>query len=162
MSKISEHCNQHNDDPIFCRNFSLSSKITNSFISKDTLEERIIKHTEDPRIKAAVLMAPVGVLFNDDHSLLNVKIPIQIYRAEKDENLRYPYHATFLKNKLPHEPEYKVVMSAGHYAFITPVPDHMRNKFREVQIDPKGFDRVQFHATMNQDIETFISKSLSQ
>ncbi len=94
--------------------------------------DKVIKNTDDARIKAAVLMAPVGVLFNDDRSLLNVNVPLRIYRAEKDSVLRYPYHAEFLQNKLFIKPEYIVVKNAGHYVFITPIPDPMKNKVGKV------------------------------
>ena len=91
-------------------------------------------------------MAPVGVYFNDEQSLSNVKVPLRIYRAEKDDVLRSPYHAEFLKEQLSLQSEYIVVKNAGHYAFIAPIPDSMEHEVGEVAIDPKGFDRVHFHS----------------
>jgi predicted dienelactone hydrolase len=154
MANIREHCNKHHDGSIFCNIFKMSSQ--------QRLGEELIKNTRDPRIKAAILMAPVGVLFNDDQSLVKVNVPIRIYRAEKDDILRYPYHASFLQKKLLIESEYVVVKNAGHYSFITPIPDQMKNKVGKVANDPNGFDRVQFHTTMNQEIADFLSSSLSR
>ncbi len=161
-ANIRKHCTKHHDDPIFCKVFKMSSEFKRYFAPQNGLEGKIIKQTGDPRIKAAVLMAPVGVLFNDGRSLLDVIIPLLIYRAEKDDILCYPYHATFFLEKLPVEPEYIVVNNAGHYAFITPIPDHMKNKAGKVAIDPDGFDRVLFHIKMNQEIAFFLAKSLSR
>jgi predicted dienelactone hydrolase len=161
-ANIRVHCDTHHDDPIFCRNFSTLSKIKRYFSPQDGWAENVIDNTDDPRIKAAVLMAPVGVLFNDEQSLSNVKVPLRIYRAEKDDVLRSPYHAEFLKEQLSLQSEYIVVKNAGHYAFIAPIPDSMKHEVGEVAIDPNGFDRVHFHTTMNKEIAEFLSRSLSQ
>ncbi|MBU1341139.1 MAG: hypothetical protein KKE44_23405 [Proteobacteria bacterium] len=152
MANIREHCNKHHDDSTFCNIFRV--------LSQQELGEGLIKSTRDPRIKAAVLMAPVGVLFDDDQSLVKVNIPIRIYRAEKDDILRYPYHAEFLQKKLLIESEYIVVKNAGHYSFITPIPDRMKDKVGKVANDPNGFDRVQFHEAMNKEIADFLSRLL--
>jgi poly(3-hydroxyalkanoate) synthetase len=93
---------------------------------------------------------------------LNINIPLLIYRAEKDSILRYPCHAAFLQEKLLTELKYIIVKNAGHYSFITPIPDNMKNKVGKVAIDPNGFDRVQFHTTMNQENANFSSRSLSR
>ncbi|MCP4399308.1 MAG: alpha/beta fold hydrolase [bacterium] len=159
---IRVHCNTHHDDPIFCRNFGMLSTIKGYFSPQERWVENVIDNTDDPRIKAAVLMAPVGVLFNDDQSLSNVRVPLRIYRAEHDDVLRSPYHAEFLKEHLSRQPEYIVVNNAGHYSFLSPIPESMKHEIGEVASDPTGFDRVQFHTTMNQEIAEFLSRSLSQ
>ena len=160
-ANIRKHCIKHNDDPVFCNIFVGSSMFNRNFEIQNGSEGKTIKTTSDPRIKAAILMAPVGVLFNGVRSLSDVIIPLLIYRAEKDDILHYPYHATFLQKNLSVESEYIVVKNAGHHAFITPIPDHMKKKAGKVAIDPDGFDRMLFHTTMNQEIAFFLSKSLS-
>jgi predicted dienelactone hydrolase len=120
----------------------------------------MIDNLYDQRIKAAVLLAPVGVLFKDKKSLSKVKVPIRIYRAESDEVLRYPYHTESIKQKLTIIPGYIIVKNAGHYSFLSPFPDTMKNEIGAPAEDPEGFDRMNFHKSMNQEIVDFIFKSL--
>ena len=107
-------------------------------------------------------MAPVGVLFNDEHSLAKVDVPIRLYRAEKDKVLLYPFHAEAIRKKLSKKLEYVVVTNAGHYSFISPIPDSIKDKVGAVAIDPTGFNRSEFHKKMNEEIADFFSKSLKQ
>ena len=159
-ANISMHCSKNSDDSEFCGGHSFFSKIKNFFSSQNAENSHIIENTHDHRIKSAVLLAPLGVLFKDKQSLSNVKVPLRIYRAEKDDVLRYPYHAESIKQKLNIGPEYVIVKNAGHYSFLSPFPDSMKQRGGVVTKDPNGFDRTKFHSIMNQEIFEFLSKSL--
>ena len=158
---IRVHCSEHGEEDVeFCGVSGIFSRIIGYFSSQNAGANTIIENTHDHRIKAAVLMAPVGVLFNDELSLSEVNVPIRLYRAEKDEVLRYPYHAEAIRENLTKRPEYVVVKNAGHYSFISPFPDSIKDEVGEVAIDPKGFNRTDFHEKMNQEIAEFFSRSL--
>lgn len=159
-ANISIHCQEHKEDIEFCGEHSFISRIKGFFSRSNSEDEHIIKDTHDCRIKAAVLLAPLGVLFKNEQSLKNIEVPILMYRAEKDDVLRYPYHAESIKQKLNIKPEYIVVENAGHYSFLTPFPDSIKQRVGIVAMDPNGFDRTGFHLTMNQNIYKFLSKSL--
>lgn len=158
---INVHCSEHTEDAVFCGSPTIFSKIINYFPSQNINDNSIIVNAQDHRIKAAVLMAPVGVLFNDELSLSKVNIPIRIYRAEKDKVLLYPYHAEAVQKKLSKNTEYVVVKNAGHYSFISPFPDILKTEIGEVAVDPEGFIRTDFHEKMNQEIYKFFSNSIS-
>jgi predicted dienelactone hydrolase len=161
MATIDIHCRVHSDDTEFCgvyNSFLLKNK--NLFFSQDSESSHIIDNLYDQRIKAAVLLAPVGVLFKDKKSLSKVKIPVRIYRSERDKVLHYPYHAESIKQKLTIIPEYTIVKNAGHYSFLSPFSDSMKNEIGAPAEDPKGFDRIHFHKIMNQEIADFLCKSL--
>ncbi len=159
-ANISKHCQEHKEDIEFCGGHSFISRIKDFFSRSNSEDEHIIKDTHDRRIKAAVLLAPLGVLFKDEQSLINIEVPILMYRAEKDDVLRYPYHAESIKQKLNIKPEYIVVKNAGHYSFLSPFPNSIKQRVGIVAIDPNGFDRIEFHLIMNQNIFKFLSKSL--
>jgi predicted dienelactone hydrolase len=159
-ANISMHCSKNSDDSELCGGHSFFSKIKNFFSSQNTEDSHIIQNTHDHRMKSAVLLAPLGVLFRGKPSLSNVKVPLRIYRAEKDEVLRYPYHAESIRQKLTAKPEYSVVKNAGHYSFLSPFPESIKQRVGVVAEDPNGFDRIEFHSTMNQEIFEFLSKSL--
>ncbi|MCP4119068.1 MAG: prolyl oligopeptidase family serine peptidase [Desulfobacteraceae bacterium] len=156
---ICAHCGKHGEDTVFCGRPAIFSNIMGWFSSQGAGGGTIMENTHDPRIKAAVLLAPVGVLFNDEHSLARVNVPVRIYRAEKDEVLRYPYHAEVISKKLPEEPEYVLVRNAGHYSFISPFPDSMKEDVGDAAMDPEGFNRGDFHEKMNREIAAFFSTS---
>lgn len=153
------HCNNHND-PEFCGYSHVISGITNWIASKVNKPEKNYDHLSDARVRAAVLLAPVGALFNHTHSLTNVNVPIKIYRSEKDSVLRYPYHAELIKSRLPRPPEFTVVQNSGHYSYISPPPKSIKGRHSEIAKDPEKFDRKHFIDKLNVEILEFLDKSL--
>ncbi len=149
IANIRNHCAKVNDDQGFCRGHGFLFTI---FGSK---KPNIIENTYDSKIKAVVLLAPLGVLFKDRQSLSKVTVPVRIYRAEKDDVLRFPYHAESIRQNLSIKPEYVVVRNACHYSFLAPFPENA-----DLAKDPPGFDRVKFHSVMNREIFEFLSRSL--
>jgi predicted dienelactone hydrolase len=160
-AKIRAHCRVHGgDDPEFCGSSGIISTVLGIFSGQDSSPKDVIKNVRDPRIKAAVLMAPVGVLFHDPQALSRVEVPLLIYRAGKDEVLRYPYHAEAIHKNLAASHQYIVVNNAGHYSFLAVIPDNLKRRLGEIAKDPEGFNRAEFHEKLNQDIADFFAHSL--
>lgn len=113
----------------------------------------------DPRIRAAVLMAPVGVPFSKD-GLAGVTIPIRLYRAERDEQIAAS-QVDGVRDRLPVPPEYEVVREAGHFAFLMPVPAAIAAEVGPPAWDPPGFDRAAFHERLNAEIADFFDRALA-
>ncbi len=157
---INSHCSEHSEDTEFCGRPAIFSAIIGFFSSPNPGTNSIIENSQDHRIKAAVVMAPVGVLFNEELSLSEVNVPVRLYRAEKDKVLLYPFHAESVRKKLSNNPEYIIVKNAGHYSFISPFPESLKDRVGEIAMDPKGFNRIKFHKKMNGEIEEFFFKSL--
>ncbi len=154
---ISSHCIENKkNDPIFCGGPDLLYRAANLFSSQTILE-----NTADPRVKAAVLLAPVGVLFKDQQSLSEVNVPLRIYRGGKDKVLQYPHHAESIRQKLVEKPQFVSVKNAGHYSFMAPIQENMKDKIGPIGKDPQGFNRQKFHAVMNREIVQFMSESLN-
>ena len=161
MGGISAYCEDQNEETKFCSiydSFDLKRQKELSSISKGKKDP--LGDFRDARIKAAVLMAPVGVLFRDKTSLLNVTVPVLIFRAEKDDILLYPHHADAIKRKLPLQSKCIVVKKAGHYSFLAPFPEDRKKIVGAPAEDPSGFDRIAFHKKMNEDILKFLKDSL--
>lgn len=138
------------DNKVFC-------DIGGSIVPEKIVTEEI-KNTPDPRVKAIVMMAPVGVLFKSEDSLANVNTSMLLLRAEKDNQLIEPNHADAIAKNYKHKDKltYRTIKNAGHYSFITPFPESMRGSFGEVGEDPEGFDRKAFHKTLSKEIADFI------
>ena len=115
----------------------------------------------DARVRAVTLLAPMGVIFDGAASLSAVTIPVMLFRAGKDDVLRYPYHAEAIREKLPSPPQYVVVPNAGHFSFIAPFPKDRKAAVGAPANDPEGFDRARFHDRMNAAIAGFFANSLA-
>lgn len=121
-----------------------------------------IDNQRDKRVKAVVLMAPVGILFDSEESLAQIDIPVLLLRAEKDVELTEPYHSEVIAKRIKNKENltYRTIDNAGHYSFITPFPDEMQGELGVVAEDPEGFDRREFHSALSKEIASFLIKAL--
>lgn len=114
----------------------------------------------DPRIKAAVIAAPaVGFAFAPD-GLKNVKVPVQLWRAENDLLVPHPRYAEAVRLALPTAPDYRVVINAGHYDFLVPCSNALASIAPAICTSAAGFSREAFHADFNASVVNFLSKTL--
>ena len=116
--------------------------------------------TRDPRIGAAVIAAPLGLVFSAE-GLRDVTVPVQLWRPEQDELATHPYNAEAVYQALPVAPEYHVVPNAGHFAILAPCTGPQAQAVPEICADPPGFDRVAFHTRFNAVILTFFETHLN-
>ena len=147
-----------------CKNYSkenqefcgLETEIPVDFVSVK------IENTRDDRVKAIVLMAPVGVLFKSEKALAEVDIPMLLYRAEKDSQLIEPHHSDVIAKNYTHKEKlsYRTIKNAGHYSFITPFPESIKGSLGVVTEDPEGFDRGGFQKNLSMEITAFLVKAL--
>ena len=113
----------------------------------------------DPRIRAAVLLAPVGIPFTRT-GLAQVTIPVRLYRAEHDAELA-PSQAEAVRDALPAPPEYVKVNGAGHFSFLAPFPPVLTAEIGAPAQDPPGFDRAAFHERLNTEVVDFFDRTLA-
>lgn len=129
---------------------------TNQIIKKITFSSK------DSRIKALVLMAPVGALFISKDSLKNVDIPILLLRSEKDEELTEPYNSEAIAKNIHsiNQLTYKTVLGAGHYSFLSSYPKSLQLELGAVAHDPDNFNRAEFQKQLGIDISNYLHKVL--
>jgi len=117
-------------------------------------------HVADPRIKAAVVAAPaLGFTFSPD-GLKNVKVPVQLWRADNDVLLPHPRYAQAVQLALPQAADYHVVANAGHYDFLAPCSTALASIAPAICTSAVGFDRTAFHASFNAAVVSFLNKTL--
>ncbi len=124
------------------------------------LEHRALDGLVEPRIRAAVLLAP-ATGWHGDAAFVAITAPIHLYYAEHDEQLSEPYHAERLARCLQTPPALQRIANADHYAFLAPFPDAMKAALGAIAIDRPGFDRAAFHQHLNAEIAEFFAKSLT-
>lgn len=127
-------------------------------VKANKIKAEKISNMQDKRIKAIVLMAPVGILFKSEDALDKVTISALMLRAEKDSELTEPYEAEVIAKNYPNQEllTYCTVANAGHYSFITPFPKAIQSELGVVAQDPEGFDRSVFDKRLRADILTFL------
>lgn len=111
----------------------------------------------DLRIKAAVVAAP-GLGFTlVPHGLDHVRVPIQLWGADKDSNVPYATNTKLVREALGSRVEFHSVAGAGHFSFLTPcgllAPP-------EICADQRQFDRKAFHTNMNASVIAFFEKNM--
>jgi predicted dienelactone hydrolase len=132
---------------------------------KDTRMKSVdIENHRDDRVKAIVLMAPVGILFNSKEALAQVEVPALLLKAEKDTELIEPYHSEVIINNYKDKSAitYRTIENAGHYSFITPFPEGIKNEIGVVAEDPVGFNRKAFHDVLGLDIVKYLTEVLDE
>lgn len=114
----------------------------------------------DPRIKAAVVAAPaLGFTFSPD-GLKNIKVPVQLWRAENDAIVPHPRYAEAVRLALPQAPDYHVVPNAGHFDFLVPCSSALASIAPAICTSAAGFDRAAFHASFDAAVVSFLNKTL--
>jgi len=104
-------------------------------------------------------MAPPGILL-DPVSLAKVGVPVRIYAAELDAVVPVRYHSEPLRETIKPTPEFVLVRGAGHYSFVEPFPDAVKQEVGDAATDPPGFDRAAFQGKLRREIVEFLDRAL--
>ncbi len=153
FSKVGPECRQYPED-FACQLIAKSG--SNLAVPLTSATAR----AADPRIKAAVMAAPaLGFTFSPD-GLKNVKVPVQLWRADNDAMLPHPRYAEAVQLALPEAPDYHVVPDAGHYDFLVPCSTALASIAPAICTSAVAFDRAAFHASFNAAVVSFLNKTL--
>ncbi|HYC67437.1 dienelactone hydrolase [Brevundimonas sp.] len=116
----------------------------------------------DDRIRAAVMAAPGFGFAFDAASLDEVRIPLQLWQAGEDQVLPAPFHVEPLRDRLPGDPEYRLVPGALHHDFLVPCEAEMRAAVPELCRSNPGFDRAAFKQAFNAALVAFFVRELGE
>ncbi|WP_129142058.1 alpha/beta hydrolase family protein [Modicisalibacter coralii] len=127
-----------------------------------SLAKTLINSPRDARIKALVLMAPVGILFSAQGALNDVNIPVLLLQAEKDDEVTEPYNADVIAKGLPDKQKLtrKMIHNAGHYSFLTSFPEFLEPELGPIAEDPQDFNRVEFQQELGEIIVNYLDRVL--
>lgn len=122
-----------------------------------------INTTKDERIKALVLMAPAAGYFSPENALDEVSLPILLLIASNDIYTPKKWTADVILNGIPNKSTVMVkeIANAGHFSFISPFPEAMKNPDFIPSNDPEGFDRNAFHKVLSLDIFNYLNEKLN-
>lgn len=141
-----------------CRNSPLLTDPYCTPARDGSMTKTVIKSKKDSRIKAIIIMAPVGGLFSTEGSLNDVDIPVLLLKAEKDKEVTEPYNADVIEKGLPNKQQLISIMipDAGHYSFLTSFPDFLKPELGLIAEDPDGFNRAEFQEKLGAIIVDYL------
>jgi predicted dienelactone hydrolase len=116
--------------------------------------------THDPRIGAAVVVAPGYGFTFEPAGLASVHVPVQLWEGSDDTSLPLPTNALAVQRLLPQAPEFHLVAGADHFSFLTPCGVAKIALPTMLCVDPHGFDRVAFHRQFNATLVAFFDRTL--
>jgi predicted dienelactone hydrolase len=116
---------------------------------------------KDSRINSIVLMAPAAGYFASDSALKEVNTPILLLTAEHDKFTQKKWCEDVIFNGISDKSliTHKEIKNAGHFSFISPFPSHMKNQNFLPSIDPKGFNREEFHKQLPVEIYNYLNST---
>jgi len=136
------YCARHPEDLALC---------------KDKHEEVTLdadKPTKDDRVKAAFVMAPLGIFFGQE-AFWGVRRPVSLAVAEKDTVLLPAENAEVVRAGLSTIVEFTQVPGADHYVFLAPCGGEAK-----LCADPPGVLRAAVHDSLNTAAVKFFAAQL--
>ncbi len=116
--------------------------------------------SHDPRLRAAVIVAP-GLGFAFPRSgLKNVRAPVQLWQGDQDKQVPPASNAAAIEANLPARPEMHVVTGAGHSSFLPPCGALSIALPKLLCADQADFDRKAFHRSFNAAVVRFFNQKL--
>ncbi len=111
-------------------------------------------------LKAIVVAAP-ALGFTFAGGLDDVRIPVQLWRADEDEVLPAPHYADAVRAALPTPPEFHAVPGARHFDFLTPCSEELSRIAPPICRSADGFDRGAFQQTFDAKVVEFFQRVLA-
>ena len=153
------HCAAHYDeDAWFCKVSGSKEKAIENARNAEYVP--IVPSSTDARIKAAVLVAPIGPFFSEA-SLKAVKVPVLVYVAGRDDVLIAKFHAAFVARTIPGA-ETITIENGGHFMMVSKMSVPASSNGTEVNGDPAGFDRAPVIAEASKQLPIWFAKTLKR
>ena len=155
LGRLAAHCSTHRaDDPIFCRKTDPNAPPLKASTTPFDGPPMV-----DPRVRAVVALAPLGVVFDAD-SLERIALPVAIYAAADDRWLLPRFHAEWVAAHIPGATLH-VVPKAWHFAFVDTPRGPIPSEDGDLRDDPPGFDRQAFLRELQRDVPAFFDAAFA-
>lgn len=180
LDRLRNHCDSVTDDPA-CSYRNPELGIVNASNSSLALPDTVKASgpLNDTRIKAAILLAPMGAVVRAG-SLKSVTVPVRLIGAEHDEILARPYHFDWLNEQLGIEPtesqltpqlgqetrSSNLAKGVGHFSFLAPFKpafiEATRTELGGVVVPRAGVDRAAFQQTLTAQLIIWLNQVLAK
>jgi predicted dienelactone hydrolase len=166
FGRLIRHCKLHPDDRNVCVPLAALEKDAAKHGSTieptiDALQQSLHRwgNTDDPRVKAAFVMAPFSAVFGAA-GLARINRPVFLYYAQDDQVLLPRYNALHIAPLIKTLAGLEKVPKAGHYVFLSPCSKALARGYPDICKDPPGVDRLAVHRQIDADALGFFRKTL--
>ena len=139
------YCERHPDDPELCKGHRPITPLDSA---------RGERGTRDTRVRAAFVMAPLGIFFGQT-AFTSISAPISLALAEKDSVLLPAENGEVVKAGLSTMYEFTQIPGADHYVFLAPCGGDPK-----ICADPPGVNRAAVHEALDTAAVKFFEKHL--
>jgi len=160
------YCEAHAKDPNICGHvkqlvaqLAKQGLTARQYLTAMQGERHRWGETDDPRVKAAFVMAPQSLIF-DRAGLASINRPVFLYYGQDDEVLRPKYNVLHIAPLIKTLAGIKMIPKAGHYVFLAPCSPQLTKEAPEICNDPPGVDRITVHRQINAHALSFFRKTL--
>jgi predicted dienelactone hydrolase len=155
------YCQRHPDDADTCSLVKkLSPKATADHLAAVQNDMHRWGPTDDPRVKAAFVMAPLSLVF-DKAGAAAIDRPVDLWYGQHDHVLLPADNAAHLAPLVRTLTRVTVVPNADHWVFLAPCSPELAKEAKTICSDPPGVDRVKVHARLNADALAFFRQTLA-
>lgn len=167
FTRFLSYCKAHPDDPNICGHVKqVVAELARQGLTADqmltTMQGELHRwgDTADTRIRAAFVMAPQSLVF-DQAGLASINRPVFLYYGQHDEVLRPKYNVLHIAPLIHTLAGLEMIPLAGHYVFLSPCSSTLAKSAPAICRDPPGVDRARVHARINADALAFFSRTLA-
>ena len=154
------YCDRHPDDAETCGLArELTPEATAAYLANIQNDLTRWGDTADPRVKAAFVMAPLSLVF-DEAGAGAIDRPVDLWYGQDDRVLPPSENALHLKPLVSTLARVNEVPKAGHWVFLAPCSARLAKDAGEICKDPPGVDRAKVHARINDDAVAFFREAL--
>lgn len=151
FSQLLRHCDAERvEDPIFC-SVGDSTAASAAGAPLDAAPS-----PRDPRVRAVVSLAPVGVVLTAA-SLAAIEVPTLVYHAGADRFLVPRFHGEWIRRHAVRA-EIRPVTGAGHFAFMDKPGMAVPTEDGDAGDDPPGFDRPALLRELQEALPAFFDR----
>jgi predicted dienelactone hydrolase len=167
FTDLGRHCRLHPDDrnvcvPLAKLGAGAGRHGGNAEQAMEVLQQSLHRwgNTEDPRVKAAFVMAPFSSVF-DAAGLAHIDRPVFLYYGQHDQVLLPRYNVLHIAPLIKTLVGIRMIPNAGHYVFLAPCSRELARGNADICEDPSGVDRTAVHREINAAALAFYGKTLS-
>jgi predicted dienelactone hydrolase len=165
FTRLVDHCKQHPEDLGICGTVTRVSGTAHETDSSyfNTLQKDLGKwgNIDDPRVKAAFVMAPFGLVF-DKAGLAHIDRPVFLYYGQADQVLLPKYNVLHIAPLIRTLAGVRAIPKAGHFVFVSPCSPALTKRLPDICKDAPGVDRVAVHRQIDADALMFFRKVIGQ
>ena len=166
FTDLVHHCRLHPDDrnvcvPLAKLEAGAGQHGGNAEGAMDVLQRSLHRwgNTDDPRVKAAFVMAPFSSVFDAD-GLRHINRPVFLYYGQHDEVLLPRFNVLHIAPLIKTLVGIRMIPHAGHYVFLSPCSPALARGNTDICEDPPGVDRAAVHRQIDAAALAFYQNTL--